>query len=107
MADYDKDQVKVGYVHATVTLSGEAKLLAAELERLRVSGLVDRANLEVVVKRSSLDPTPELKRLPPMRRGDSGPEAGDLATIEKRLSSKELGFLADLIRRFEAITNDD
>ena len=60
------------------------------------------------MKRSSLDPTPELKRLPPMRRGDKGgPEAGDLATIEKRLSSKELGFLADLMRRFEAITNDD
>ena len=37
MADYDKDAVPVGYVHATVTLSGEAKLLAAELERLRVT----------------------------------------------------------------------
>ncbi|RAH98909.1 hypothetical protein DLJ53_25095 [Acuticoccus sediminis] len=106
MADYDKDAVPVGYVHATVTLAGEAKLLAAELERLRVSGLVDRANLEVVVHRSRLDPTPELKRLPPIVRGESQVTEADLPTIEKRLGEKELNFLAEMIRRFEAITTD-
>lgn len=106
MADFDKDAVPVGYVHATVTLSGEAKLLAAELERLRVSGLVDRANLEVVVHRSKLDQTPELKRLPPIRKGESDGTEADLATIEKRLGEKELLFLAEMIRRFEAITTD-
>ncbi|ORE96394.1 hypothetical protein [Acuticoccus yangtzensis] len=106
MADYDKDAVPVGYVHATVTLSGEAKLLAAELERLRVTGLVERANLEVVVQRSKLDETPELKRLPPMKRGETPETEGDIPTIEKRLGAKELAFLAEMIRRFEAITND-
>ena len=107
MADFDKDAVPVGYVHATVTLSGEAKLLAAELERMRVSGLVDRANLEVVVHRSKLDRTPELKRLPPIRKGETdGATEADLPTIEKRLGDKELNFLAEMIRRFEAITTE-
>ncbi|UOM33872.1 hypothetical protein [Acuticoccus sp. I52.16.1] len=106
MADFEKDAVPVGYVHATVTLSGEAKLLAAELERLRVSGLVDRANLEVVVQRSKLDTTPELKRLPPIVKGNSEDTDADLPTIEKRLGEKELAFLAEMIRRFEAITTE-
>lgn len=105
MAEFDKGAVPIGYVHATVTLSGEAKLLAAELERLRVAGLIDRASLEVVVPRSRIDATPEIKRLPAIRQGEFTGQA-ELGSVESRLDDRRFGFVADMIRRFEVITTD-
>ncbi|MBJ3776654.1 hypothetical protein [Acuticoccus mangrovi] len=104
MAERDLSTVDIGYVHATVTLRGEAKLLAAELERLRVGGLVDRANLEVVVPRGRLDPTPETKRLPPIRDGEAEAARAELQTVENRLTDDQVTYVLDMIRRLEAIT---
>ena len=104
MADFDRTSVPMGYVHATVSLSGEAKLVAAELERLRVGGLVDRVNVEVVVPRAKLDPTPEAKRLPPIRHGDVAAAIAELKNVEHRLSADQIAFVVEVLRRFEAIT---
>lgn len=104
MADYDRSAASVGYVHATVTLGGEGKMLAAELERMRVAGLVDRVNVEVIVPRARLDPTPEAKRLPPIRDGEASAALTELSNVEHRLASAQVQYVADLVRRFAAIT---
>jgi hypothetical protein len=100
----DKTQAPIGAVHATVAMGGEAKMVAAELERLRVGGLIDRVLLEVTIPRHRLDPTPEIKRLPPIRRGDVAAALAELKTVEHRLTAEQIGFVTDVIRRYEAIT---
>lgn len=104
MAEYDRTTVPIGYVHATVSLGGEGRLVAAELERLRVGGLIERVAVEVVVPRARLDPTPEAKRLPPIRSGNAAAALAELRTVEHRLSAEQIAFVVDVIRRIEAIT---
>jgi hypothetical protein len=104
MTEHERTNKPIGSVHATVALSGEAKLVAAELERLRVGGLIDRVLLEVVVPRARLDPTPEIKRLPPIKRGDVGGALSELKTVEHKLDGDQVAFVTEVVRRFEAIT---
>lgn len=104
MNDRDSALGPTGSVTATVALAGEAKLMAAELERLRVGGLIDRVLLEVTVPRGRLDPTPEKKRLPPIRRGDVTAALAEFRTVEHRLAPEQVTFVHEVIRRFEAIT---
>jgi hypothetical protein len=103
VAEYDRTRAPIGYVHATVALSGEAKLVAAELERMRVGGLVDRVTLEVIVPRARLDPTPEAKRMAIMKESDIDRALDDLKAVSHRLTDDQSAYVADVIRRFAAI----
>lgn len=103
MADYDRARAPIGYVHATVALTGEAKLVAAELERMRVGGLVDRVTLEVIVPRARLDPTPETKRMALMKEGDIDRALDELKAVAHRLTDDQAGYVADVIRKFAAL----
>jgi hypothetical protein len=103
MAAYDRSRAPIGYVQASVALSGEAKLVAAELERMRVGGLVDRVTLEVIVPRARLDPTPEAKRLALMKEADLDRALDDLKAVAHRLSDDQAAYVADVIRKFAAI----
>ena len=103
MPGYDLRTVQHGYMHANVTLSGEASRVAEALESLKDKGVIDDVLVEIIAPIRKFESGKESRWLPKLTTSDTATTKHDIRYFENRMEPEQLTALDRIIDRFAAL----